>query len=292
MKTRIIVAAVLIPLLLAILFFLPLWCFAIVAAVLAGVGAYEFMRCTASAAPKYLTVAAIIFAASAPVSAWLSAGTRNIGISLFLFIVVLFVMMIVSIERNRKKISLLQMLCAFFAGVVFPHMFSALIRLGYAQQGAFAGFVWEIIRPIGLAYILLPIIITFTCDSGAYFAGVFLGKHKLAPIVSPKKTIEGSIGGFAAGIGFALLYGFVLSKIGFDVNFMVLAIYGFVGSVFCQIGDLSYSVIKREFGIKDYGSLFPGHGGALDKLDSMSFVAPVIELMLLIYPAISLTGVL
>ena len=137
----------------------------------------------------------------------------------------------------------------------------------------------------GRYFILIPFILAFLSDSGAYFAGCYLGKHKLAPAISPKKTIEGAIGGVLAAVAFMLLYTLILQlAFDFKVNYGFALIYGVVGSVASVFGDLCFSVIKRQTGIKDYGNLIPGHGGVLDRFDSMIIVAPVTEAMLILIP--------
>lgn len=119
--------------------------------------------------------------------------------------------------------------------------------------------------------LLLPFIIAWLSDTGAYFTGYFLGKHKLCPKMSPKKTVEGAIGGVVfAGIATFVYTGFVWS-------FNPIAIlFGCVGSVVSQVGDLAASCIKRDFYKKDYGSLLPGHGGLMDRFDSVLFTAPYV----------------
>ncbi len=116
----------------------------------------------------------------------------------------------------------------------------------------------------------------FITDTGAYFVGCFFGKHKLAPQLSPKKTIEGSVGGVVATVLAFCLYGYV-GRLTFDysVNIVNLAITAVLLALVSQVGDLAASAIKREIGIKDYGNLMPGHGGALDRFDSVLFTAPV-----------------
>ena len=111
-------------------------------------------------------------------------------------------------------------------------------------------------------------------DIFAYFSGYLFGKHKLIPDVSPKKTVEGSIGGIIGCILTFVIYGLIID-IAFDrtANLLFLAIMGFIVSVISQIGDLLMSVIKRHYGVKDYGRIFPGHGGMLDRLDSVIIVS-------------------
>ena len=128
--------------------------------------------------------------------------------------------------------------------------------------------------------LLLPFIIAWLSDTGAYFTGYFLGKHKLCPKMSPIKTVEGAIGGVVfAGFAAFVYLGFVYGN--FTAGFSWTAILiGSVGSVISQIGDLAASCIKRDFDKKDYGSLLPGHGGLMDRFDSVLFSAPYVLLVL------------
>ena len=121
----------------------------------------------------------------------------------------------------------------------------------------------------------------FATDTFAYFTGVFFGKYKLCPEISPKKTIEGSVGGTVGCIALLMTYGLLLEKTFMvDVSYTKLAVLGVIVSPVSQIGDLTASIIKRKFGIKDYGNLFPGHGGILDRLDSVIAVAPLVYIYL------------
>jgi phosphatidate cytidylyltransferase len=132
----------------------------------------------------------------------------------------------------------------------------------------------------GHFFVWLSFIAAWGCDTGAYFTGVTIGKHKLVPKLSPKKTVEGSVGGVALATLLATVYGFVISTSfssleGVNViSFCATA--GFVGSILSQFGDLTASAIKRYTGIKDYGKIIPGHGGIMDRFDSVLFTAPVI----------------
>lgn len=140
----------------------------------------------------------------------------------------------------------------------------------------------------GRYVILIPFAVAFLSDGGAYFVGLKFGKHKLAPVVSPNKTIEGVFGGVAAAVLGMLIYGVILRwPFGFEVNFLLAMLYGLLGSLIGTFGDLCFSVIKRQTGIKDYGNLIPGHGGALDRLDSLVLVAPLMEALLMILPMIN-----
>ncbi|MGN0674504.1 MAG: phosphatidate cytidylyltransferase [Oscillospiraceae bacterium] len=138
----------------------------------------------------------------------------------------------------------------------------------------------------GVCYIVLCLAGAWLGDSGAYFVGTFFGKHKLCPEISPKKTIEGAVGGvLTVGLVFAVyafFYQLVQGYRGyiFEVNYFYLVILGIICGVLGIVGDLSASLIKRQFDIKDFGNIMPGHGGLMDRFDSVLFVAPFMMLTL------------
>ena len=154
----------------------------------------------------------------------------------------------------------------------------------YKSRHAFAAFTGVIytgvmfscvyltrMLPAGIYHVWLIIIASAGCDTAAYFTGVFLGRHKMAPVLSPKKTWEGAAGGI---IGAAVLG--VLFALIFKQNIPMYLLISLIGSVVSMIGDLTASAIKRNMDIKDYGRLIPGHGGMLDRVDSIIFTAPVV----------------
>lgn len=119
--------------------------------------------------------------------------------------------------------------------------------------------------------VLLALCGAWFADTGAYFAGTFFGKHKLCPTISPKKTVEGLIGGFVSDAVLFAIYACIFFK---DENPLIYAAIGLVCCALSVIGDLWASLIKRKFDVKDYGNIMPGHGGAMDRFDSVLFVAP------------------
>ncbi|NLL80266.1 MAG: phosphatidate cytidylyltransferase [Clostridiales bacterium] len=138
--------------------------------------------------------------------------------------------------------------------------------------------------PHGIYFVWMIFISSWICDTCAYFVGVTMGKHKLAPVLSPKKSIEGAIGGIAgsAAVGALFAY-FVAEKQITDVSVTgIFALVSAVGAIISQIGDLAASGIKRDHGIKDYGKLIPGHGGIMDRFDSVIFTAPLTYLLLIL----------
>ena len=136
----------------------------------------------------------------------------------------------------------------------------------------------------GIYFVWLAFICAWGCDTGAYFSGMLFGKHKLAPKLSPKKTVEGAIGGALTSVVLGFIYGLSIDK-AFPiegVNSLVLCVVtSGAGAVLSQIGDLAASSIKRYTSIKDYGSLIPGHGGILDRFDSVLLTAPAVYYILL-----------
>lgn len=152
---------------------------------------------------------------------------------------------------------------------------SSITVIGYVYIVSFFALLIPIrSHQYGFSLIWLVLIISFFCDTFAYYVGKNLGKHKLCPRVSPKKTIEGSIGGiFGSTIG-VILWGYLNPHINF--SWFTLIILAVIGSIICQIGDLSASLIKRYSNVKDYGNIMPGHGGILDRFDSILFATPVV----------------
>lgn len=138
----------------------------------------------------------------------------------------------------------------------------------------------------GICYIVLCLAGAWLGDSGAYFVGTLFGRNKLCPEISPKKTVEGAVGGVATvGVVFAVyafFYRLVQGYRGFDfeVNYPYLIIMGIICGVLGIIGDLSASLVKRQCGIKDFGNIMPGHGGLMDRFDSVLFVAPFMTFVL------------
>ncbi|MGD6775342.1 MULTISPECIES: phosphatidate cytidylyltransferase [Bacillaceae] len=137
------------------------------------------------------------------------------------------------------------------------------------------GFYYFIeIRELALAFVFFALFVIWTTDSGAYFIGKSMGKTKLWPEISPNKTVEGSLGGVICAIVLALIFHFVVD---FDHSLFITIIIASLLSIFGQIGDLVESALKRHYKIKDSGSILPGHGGILDRFDSLLFVLPLLH---------------
>ena len=152
---------------------------------------------------------------------------------------------------------------------------------GFIYVGVMLSFIYRVRNlEYGIYTVWLIIIVSWVCDTFAYFTGMAFGKHKLAPVLSPKKSIEGSVGGILGSALFGFLFAyFVLNKLlpGCVVPIIIICV---IGAMVSQIGDLAASAIKRNHEIKDYGKLIPGHGGILDRFDSVIFTAPMIYFLL------------
>ncbi|MGT2808361.1 phosphatidate cytidylyltransferase [Streptococcus iniae] len=134
-------------------------------------------------------------------------------------------------------------------------------------------------RMAGMDKVLLALFIVWATDIGAYVIGRRFGKRRLLPKVSPNKTVEGSLGGIASALGVAFIFMLVDKSVYAPHHFLVMLIFVILFSIFGQFGDLVESAIKRHFGVKDSGKLIPGHGGILDRFDSMIFVFPIMHLL-------------
>lgn len=131
-------------------------------------------------------------------------------------------------------------------------------------------------RDAGIVYIVFALVIVWTTDSGAYFVGRKLGKHKLWPEISPKKTVEGFVGGIVIAVIATIIFQLI---VGLDVSWAILLLVAVVASIVGQLGDLVESAIKRHYGVKDSGKILPGHGGILDRFDSLLFVLPLLHFL-------------
>ena len=274
MKARLAVAGIGVPLIFFIVFFLPNWGLTLAVSAMSAMGVHEALASTGMIEKRRMYICGIIFSALIPLWAHWSG---DVSLAVFAALV---------------------LICLTFA--------EALASGGAISTGAVTGHIFfSLFIPLALSvfvqlrketywqfYIILPIAIAFISDAGGLFAGLLFGKHKLAPLISPKKTVEGAVGSLIFGAVAAVGTGFVAQNlIGFSVsqmsvNYGYLILYGLVGSVISQFGDLCFSYVKREFKLKDFGTLFPGHGGILDRFDSVIFCAPLCLLLMTVLPAV------
>ena len=265
MQKRVITAVVAIAIFLPILIWSNTVVFALAMGVLCAIASAEMLRCVGLLRLYPISIPMIAVGAVLPVLPyWLERATlEHIGVttlvvaSLYLFAVMTF---------SHGKITLTNVGNALLTGFYIIAAFCAMSALRYRTA-------------VGEYVYLICFIGAWVTDTFAYFSGYLFGKHKLIPDVSPKKTVEGSIGGTLFCVLGMLLYGFIIQTISggnVSANYLVLGVSGLAIAVVSQVGDLLMSAIKRTYGIKDYGRLFPGHGGVLDRFDSVMAVALVL----------------
>jgi len=269
---RILIAVIFVPILFVVMMFLPPVVWTIIVAAIAAMSAYELLRATGEGKVTLpMQIITIVAAAVIPVGTWRGKGPVVIAVAAFVVMVCSFWCAIRAYDENGAEIKLSHVLLTVFGGALIPAALAALVALKCMEQGRYL--------------VLLAVMLAFITDGGAYFAGVFLGKHRGITRVSPNKSLEGYIGGFVTGIVFAVLYGLVVSAITKQpVNYISLVLIGLIGSLVTELGDLAFSFIKRQYGIKDYGNLLPGHGGMLDRFDSMLFCGPVVLFIVSMLP--------
>ena len=269
MKKRIITAAVLIPVLILVALVAPPIVAAVVWGLLLAVGVYELLYVTGLVRHLRMVLYSAVMAFA--VSLWsLYGAERSVAmLGLLIFWILLFSEMM----ANHVKVDIEMIASCFFAGAVVPYLLSAIIRILTMTSGRYL--------------IPIPFLIAFLSDGGAYFVGSMFGKHKLAPVISPNKSVEGVAGGIVAAMLGMLIYAVVLQLVfKFQVDYGAAMLYGLVGSAVGVFGDLCFSVVKRMSGIKDFGTLLPGHGGFYDRFDSMVTVAPLVEALILLMPVV------
>ena len=273
MGKRILVAVVGVPFLLAVLVAAPYWATGLMLCVLCVIAARELMSAVRgtdrtrhwwglAAITSVFVLAAVLF--SDP--RFSQVPMRNLFLYSAVALVLLMFFAMVTRYGKEDALSLTDVCVMLLAGVAIPLALSSLRRLRMLEYGG------------GL--VLSPLVAAFCSDTTALFTGMALGRHKLAPKVSPKKTVEGAVGGLAGGIVGMFLFRIIFylcTVVPLEIGWCVAL--GVVGALAGQLGDLVFSAVKREYGIKDYGWLLPGHGGVLDRFDSVIFAAPLIWLI-------------
>ena len=275
MLKRIITSLVAVCVLIPVLIFSDTWVFPIGVALCAAIGIFEMLGCIGVRKNLFLTIPLCLVAVFMPLYArYVALGNSGSYELLKLGAGITFVMALyirgVAVFAN-KSVNITD--AGLLLGISF-YIIAAFTSLVYLHDYI----------PYGNYIYLLTFICAWVTDIFAYFTGMLLGKHKLIPAVSPKKTVEGAIGGLVFCVISTVLFGFVIEKF-FNThgitsaNYLVLIVAGVFASVVSQTGDLIMSVIKRHYGIKDYGKIFPGHGGVLDRFDSVLAVSMILAVI-------------
>lgn len=270
MKQRWLVVIVGLPALLAVLLACPAWATMLVVCGIAGIAAYELLHVAGTNVPSNFywgLVTAVILQ-----EIWLYNETvKGVGGSPISYVMILrwLIVMIafffaVVTHGKEKPFTFHDVAVAIVGSIVFPAMYSCIFLL--RMDGEF-----------GKVYVLAPFCVAFAGDALSMYFGMWFGKRKMAPHVSPHKTWAGAIGGpIGSALAMALLGVVGKAWLGYAPNYIMLILVGVVANIFGQLGDLSMSLVKREAGIKDYSHLFLTHGGMLDRFDSTLFIAPVV----------------
>ena len=266
MKTRILTAAIGIPALLLVMFLPWSIVFSCTIAFISGVAVYEVLKISGVLEYRKLAITAIVFSVIAP------CFDRLPAVLVMLLCIAYVVALMLLYLRAHKTIALEKLGLTFFVSVYVAVSLSCAAYLRAMEQH-------------GLFYLILAFAIAWFADSGAYFVGVFFGKHKLCPAISPKKTVEGLVGGLASSVLLTLLVAwiyevFFLKQVD-HVSYANVLLLALGGSLLSVVGDLFASLIKRQYDTKDFGNFFPGHGGMMDRFDSL------LPVFLLVYFTVS-----
>jgi phosphatidate cytidylyltransferase len=258
-------AAVMIPLLLGLLYFGPAWGWLLLALAIAVVAAHEMFGMT-HPGDKTARAVGIVLTWTVAVSIWLYPTHPQLLLTTVLVIPLASILLTLW-RLGETPTAALRVAASSFGPLWVGAGIGAigLLRLKHGGDGA--------------SYVVVSLLLAWGADTGAYFAGRFLGKHKLYEAVSPKKTVEGTVGGVVAACLFMVGMHYLLLP---SMPIRDAVILGAVGSLLGALGDLGESVLKRSVGVKDSGGIWPGHGGMLDRLDAVVITSPVTLLYLVL----------
>lgn len=274
MLTRIITGAVLVAALAVLCFFSNTLAFPIAMGLLALVGINEMLGCLRLRKNFVISFSLYILAA---VMTTLSCMVKDPSLFIVEYCSILFMVLVILFSAavfSNGRLPIDKVCISFTTAAYILTGFLSLTLLRYMTV-EINGETVEVGKYVYLIAFLAP----WITDTFAYFTGMLFGRHKLIPEVSPKKTVEGAIGGTLFCIIFVSVYGWLVNKYlagGALPPVYVFAVLGLFVALVSQVGDLIFSLIKRKYGIKDYGIIFPGHGGVLDRFDSIIAVAPMV----------------
>ena len=237
----------------------------LICSVFSCIGVYEIVKCFGQKANYAILIPSMALALTMPTLVRYTFSGNSIYLMMTLMAVYTFYIFALPIFTNNE-ITFDDIAKTAMMSIYISVGFSCIIMLRDLNDGQYL--------------FIMAFLGAWITDIFAYFTGMLLGKHKLSPIISPKKTVEGSIGGILLCTLSFVGYGCILNNfLEVNTNLILFAILGFFASLVSQLGDLIMSAIKRKHDVKDYGTLFPGHGGVLDRFDSVIAVAPVLYLI-------------
>lgn len=284
MLVRIITGAVAIGVFIPVCIFSDTMVFPVVIGLMCLIGVYEMAKCLgfekkyAITIPMYLVALILPMLRHDKYDILFNHNNAYLAFAMIIFFgMLIYVLAYVMLKKNTIKLSEILTFYALFVYVV--GCFTSMVVVRYTNANLATNG-----ESVSGAYVyLLAFMGAWVCDTFAYFTGRFFGKHKLIPEISPKKTIEGSIGGIIFTVGAFALYTLIVNSFfGQSLSYLKVCIIGFVLSIISQIGDLVASSVKRQYNLKDYGNLFPGHGGVLDRFDSVMLTAPTLVILNLV----------
>ena len=245
------------------------WALAGVLAVLGVLGTREVYDLARAQGIEPLEWIGFIGAAVCPLAVYWVKGYAEWEPVVYVGAIWLLVVLVVGAARGPDHRPLTAVAVTVFGGLYASAMLSFVVAIRHGPHSD--------AHPRGsVALVVLPLVVTWVCDTSAMAAGTLVGGPKLAPVLSPRKTWAGAVGGLVGGLVAALAYGpLVLDRVALRLELWQLVTVGLVVALAAQVGDVAESLFKREAGVKDSSSLIPGHGGVLDRLDSLYFVLPL-----------------
>lgn len=276
MKIRIISSVVALAIGICVLMGIFTPVFPIFIAVLSVIAANEIMK-VVGVKSNFIILPASIFSAIIPMYMYVSVtGKLKYNIPVDAVLALYCIMMLSFMLKTHKKTKFEQLAITLYASIFIPYAFSCVIMLSRVHN-TYAG-VYTSSESIYLVFFSL--FCALLTDTFAYFVGRKFGKHKMAPIVSPKKSVEGAIGGFVLSVAFNVAVFAGVKQWIFHgetaIDFVFIIVMSAILSGVSMLGDLTASLLKRNYGIKDFGKIMPGHGGIMDRFDSCVFVWPVL----------------
>lgn len=281
MKTRIITGVVGAAAVIGWLFSMYTPVFSVFIALVAAIGVFELTKAFEVKNPVFR---GLCIAVSAMLPFWFEY-KEKLNIPMFPVVTLVVIASLITMVLDFEKLKFEQVACSLCSAVFVPSALSCIIL----YRDLYLAFPDKYIKTDGIFFILFGFFCCWLSDTFAFFAGKFFGKHKLSPVISPKKTVEGAIGGV---IGTAILNVvlFIIFKKFFnlsaEITLPIVIIASVCLSVISIFGDLAASTIKRHHGIKDFGNLLPGHGGVMDRFDSSCFVFPVLYSIIILINSI------
>jgi len=276
MRTRTVTAIFILLVTVPLILFSEYIIYSIALGLLSLAATFEILRVLGVERKRRIAIPAYILATVLPFASYFvepeSTYVYLLTISALVFAYLMYLMGVAIFSKG--VISVAQISEIFFTVTYVIVSFSSLSMLRYIDES------------VGLYRLMLVFIAAWVTDTAAYFVGSLIGKHKLIPEISPKKTVEGSVGGIVGAFIAFLIFGLILDLVidNMQVNYIALGIYSVILAIVSQLGDLIASLIKREHGVKDYSNILPGHGGIMDRFDSILSVSTILLILTMVVP--------